>query len=128
MCWLCCRCLHILPIPLVAQFEESLLSASMEALAVDADDDGSAMDADDDGTDFLLKDDGNDLDLRYGVRHVGVNDEGRARSQGEGLADHVAWCWSGFAAVPLPSISYEPLPLHAIAHSARKLAVRATLV
>ncbi|EFJ51030.1 hypothetical protein VOLCADRAFT_103670 [Volvox carteri f. nagariensis] len=48
--------------PLDLQFEESLLSASMEQLAED-DEDGMAVD-DDDGADFLLKDDGNDVDLR----------------------------------------------------------------
>jgi pre-mRNA-splicing factor SYF1 len=46
-----------------AQFEESLLSASMEQLAVD-DEEGGATDEGDDGSDFLLKDDGNDVDLR----------------------------------------------------------------
>ena len=45
------------------QFEESLLSASMEQLAGD-DEEGGGADGGDDGTDFLLKDDGNDLDLR----------------------------------------------------------------
>ncbi|GIL47375.1 hypothetical protein Vafri_4209 [Volvox africanus] len=44
------------------QFEESLLSASMEQLAGDEDDAMAA--SDDDGADFLLKDDGNDVDLR----------------------------------------------------------------
>ncbi|KAG2493464.1 hypothetical protein HYH03_008281 [Edaphochlamys debaryana] len=45
------------------QFEESLLSASMEQLAAE-DPEGPEGAEEDDGTDFLLKDDGNDLDLR----------------------------------------------------------------
>ncbi|GLC45042.1 hypothetical protein PLESTB_001462400 [Pleodorina starrii] len=44
------------------QFEESLLSASMEQLADD--EEGGAAEEGDDGADFLLKDDGNDVDLR----------------------------------------------------------------
>ncbi|KAG2453740.1 hypothetical protein HYH02_001951 [Chlamydomonas schloesseri] len=46
------------------QFEESLLSASMEQLAGDDDDEEAKAKDGDDGTDFLLKDDGNDVDLR----------------------------------------------------------------
>mgnify|MGYP001807199139 CR=1 FL=1 len=47
------------------QFEESLLSASMEQLAGDdEDEEGGKEKEGDDGTDFLLKDDGNDVDLR----------------------------------------------------------------
>ncbi|GFR43608.1 hypothetical protein Agub_g4705 [Astrephomene gubernaculifera] len=45
------------------QFEESLLSASMEQLAGEDEEEGGAEEGDD-GTDFLLKDDGNDVDLR----------------------------------------------------------------
>ncbi|KAF5830373.1 protein prenylyltransferase [Dunaliella salina] len=45
----------------LTQFEESLLSAKMEALGMD---DEPEQAQDDDGTDFLLKDDGNDIDLR----------------------------------------------------------------
>lgn len=48
-----------------AQFEESLLSASMEAMAGDEDEEEGAGAGGDDGTDFLLKDDGGDLDLRW---------------------------------------------------------------
>eukprot|EP00200_Dunaliella_tertiolecta_P010820 CAMPEP_0202386768 /NCGR_PEP_ID=MMETSP1127-20130417/68372_1 /ASSEMBLY_ACC=CAM_ASM_000462 /TAXON_ID=3047 /ORGANISM="Dunaliella tertiolecta, Strain CCMP1320" /LENGTH=927 /DNA_ID=CAMNT_0048987473 /DNA_START=101 /DNA_END=2884 /DNA_ORIENTATION=- len=45
----------------LTQFEESLLSAKMEALGME---DEPEQAQDDDGTDFLLKDDGNDIDLR----------------------------------------------------------------
>eukprot|EP00854_Cymbomonas_tetramitiformis_P009271 gene9271-10982_t len=46
------------------QFEESMLSARMEALGDAADEDEEELDPDDNGEDFLLKDDGNDIDLR----------------------------------------------------------------
>ena len=49
------------------QFEESMLSAKMEAAAEDdgpESADGDGENADDNGTDFLFKDAGDDLDLR----------------------------------------------------------------
>jgi pre-mRNA-splicing factor SYF1 len=52
--------------PCLPQFEESLISAKMEAAAEE--EGGEEGDDENDGQDFLLKDSGDDLDLRWAAR------------------------------------------------------------